>query len=303
MPLYVVLAALAVAASIPVMYVTFMAGRVPGSSRVTRNLTAGLADGGDLRGLVLSQSPSQRLLRPFVRVLATGARRISPTGMAASLERRVEISGVRWSMERVFAVKLCLGVLFGGAGLVWALADRSLLSLFMAILASAVGYFGPDSLLARKARARQLAITHSLPDTLDQLTICVEAGLGFDAALARSVQSGRGPLAAEISRTLQELRMGIPRTEALENLIERTAVPELRQFVHALTQAEIYGVPIANVLRAQAADQRERRRFKAEEQAMKLPVKVIFPLVFCILPAMFVVILGPAGIDLARGLG
>ena len=303
MPLYVVVAALAVASSIPLLYFTFVADRVPGSSRVSRNLTSGLAESGDLRRLVLAQSPTQRLLRPFIDVLAAGARRISPSGMAASLERRVEIAGVRWPIERIFAVKLCLGALVGGAGLVWAVDERSLVSLLVAFLGSAIGYFGPDSLLARKAQARQLAITNALPDTLDQLTICVEAGLGFDAALARTVHSSQGPLPEEISRTLQELRMGIPRTEALENLVERTDVPELRQFVHALTQAEVYGVPIANVLRAQAVDQREKRRFKAEERAMKLPVKVIFPLVFCILPAMFVVILGPAGMNLARGLG
>ena len=302
MPLYVVVAALAVASSIPLLYFTFVADRVPGGGRVSRNLTAGLAEGGDLRRLVLSQSPSQRLLRPFVASLARGARRMSPSGMAASLERRVEIAGVRWPIERVFAVKLCLGVLLGGAGLLWALADRSILSLLVAFLASAIGYFGPDSLLAHKARERQLAISHALPDTLDQLTICVEAGLGFDAALTRTVQSGHGPLAEEITRTLQELRMGIPRAEALENLVERTEVPELRQFVHALTQAEVYGVPVANALRAQAAEQREKRRFRAEERAMKLPVKVIFPLVFCILPAMFIVILGPAGMNLVRGL-
>ena len=301
MPLYVVVAALAVASSIPLLWFTAGSARVS-NGRVSRNLTAGLAEGGDLRRLVLSQSPSQRLLRPFLGAFASNARRISPAGMAASLERRVEIAGVRWPLERVFVVKLGLGVAMGAAGLVWALVQGSLPSVLVAVLASAIGYFLPDSVLARKARARQLAITHSLPDTLDQLTICVEAGLGFDAALARTTQSGRGPLAEEIARTLQELRMGVPRAEALDNLVQRTEVPELRQFVHALTQAEVYGVPVAGMLRAQAAEQREKRRFKAEEEAMKLPVKVIFPLIFCILPSMFVVILGPAAMNLVRGL-
>ena len=302
MPLYVVVAALAVASSVPVLWLTLVADRVPGG-RVSRNLTAGLTEGGDLRRLVLSQSPSRRLLRPLVSSVASAARRISPAGMAASLERRIEIAGTRWSMERVFAVKLSLGVLLAAAAGAWALSAPSTTSVLAALLAGAAGYFLPDSVLARKAGQRQLAITNALPDTLDQLTICVEAGLGFDAALARTSQSGDGPLAKEIRRTLQELRVGVPRSEALDNLVARTEVAELRQFVHALTQAEVYGVPISGVLRAQATEQREKRRFKAEERAMKLPVKVIFPLIFCILPAMFVVILGPAVMNLVRGLG
>ena len=302
MPLYVVAAALAVTASIPLLWVTLGADRVPGSSRVSRNLNAGLAEGGDLRRLVLSQSPTERLLRPFIGTLASAARRISPGGMAASLERRVEIAGIGWPMERVFAVKLLLGVVAASAGMLWAVSARTLTSVLAALLAGVVGYFLPDSVLARKARERQLAITNALPDTLDQLTICVGAGLGFDAALARTTRTGHGPLAEEIARTLQELRVGVPRSEALDNLVARTDVPELRQFVHALTQAEVYGVPISNVLRAQATEQREKRRFKAEERAMKLPVKVIFPLIFCILPCMFIVILGPAAINLVRGL-
>jgi tight adherence protein C len=181
-PLYVMVAALAVASAIPLLYLSVVADRMP-DSRVSRNLTAGLSEGGDLRRLVLSQSPTDRLLRPFVAVLAAGARRISPRGMASSLERRVEIAGVRWPMERVFALKLCLGLLLAGTAVAWALAERSPLSVLAVPLGYAVGYFGPDSILARRARARQLAITHALPDTLDQLTICVEAGLGFDAAL------------------------------------------------------------------------------------------------------------------------
>ncbi len=158
---------------------------------------------------------------------------------------------------------------------------------------------GPDTVLARKARDRQLAISNQLPDTLDQLTICVEAGLGFDAALARTARTGRGPLAQELARLLQDLRVGVPRVEALKAMLERTDVPELRQFVHVIIQAESYGVPISKVLRTQAAEQREKRRFRAEERAMKLPVKVIFPMVFCILPTLFIVVLAPAFLNIS----
>ncbi|MDQ3642614.1 MAG: type II secretion system F family protein, partial [Actinomycetota bacterium] len=151
--------------------------------------------------------------------------------------------------------------------------------------------------------ARQLLIGNELPDVLDQLTICVESGLGFDSALARIARSGNGPLAQEVTLLLQELRVGVPRREALGNMLARTDVPELRQFVNAMIQADSYGVPISRVLRSQAEEQREKRRFRAEERAMKLPVKVIFPLVFCILPVVFIVVLGPAYVRFTSGMG
>ena len=297
MPVYVVVAALAVTLSIPVLLYTLGADRAP-SRRVTRNLNVGLADGGDLRGLVLSQSPLERVMQPLVRVLARPARRLSPSGMVEALQRRAELSGTTWPLERVLVLKLALGGALGVGTLVWALGTGSATNLLLALAASVVGYLAPDTVLARMARARQLAIANQLPDTLDQLSICVEAGLGFDAALHRVSRSGRGALASEIGRLLRELRMGVSRSEALNNLLERTDVPELRQFVHAVTQAETYGVPITRVLRAQSVEQREKRRFRAEERAMKLPVKVIFPLVFCILPTLFIVVLGPAFVDL-----
>ncbi|MDQ3898351.1 MAG: type II secretion system F family protein [Actinomycetota bacterium] len=297
MPVYVVLAALAVALSIPAFVYAVSLERAP-VRRVTRNLTAGLADGGDLRGLVLSQSPLERIVQPLVRILARPARRLSPSGMVAALERRTELSGTAWPIERILAVKLALGGALGVGTLFWALRTGSAVNILAALAASAVGYLGPDTVLARSATSRQLAIANQLPDVLDQLSICVDAGLGFDAALTRIARTGQGPLAVEISRLLQELRMGVPRAEALENLLERTDVAELRQFVHAVSQAETYGVPITRVLRSQALEQREKRRFRAEERAMKLPVKVIFPLVFCILPTLFIVVLGPAFVHL-----
>jgi tight adherence protein C len=301
-PFYVVAAALAVTLSIPILWFTLAFDRAP-ARRVNRNLTAGLAAGGDLRGIVLSQSPVQRVLRPVVHRLAGPAHRLSPAGMVAALERRIELARVAWPIERVLIAKLAVGGIALAAGLVWASQSGSATVLLCALLAGAAGYVAPDAVLARLSRDRQFRLSNELADTLDQLTICVEAGLGFDAALARAANTGRGPLAEELTLLLQELRVGVPRAEALENLLGRTDVPELRQFVHAVTQAEAYGVPIARVLRTQAVEQREKRRFRAEERAMKLPVKVIFPLVFCILPTMFIVILGPAFIHITKGLG
>jgi tight adherence protein C len=298
---YVILAALAVCLSVPLLWLSVAGGRVP-SRDISRNLGAGLPEGASLRGMVLSQSPGQRLLGPVLGVVARRARRLSPAGMVGALERRVELAAAGWSVEQVLVTKLALGGGLLAVGLVRALTSPSAATLLVALLAGAAGYVAPDAVLTRRARARQLAIGNELADTLDQLTICVEAGLGFDAALARSARSGSGPLAHEIGRMLQELRVGVPRAEALENLVGRSDVPELRQFVHAVIQAESYGVPVARVLRAQAAEQREKRRFRAEERAMKLPVKVVFPLVFCILPTMFIVIFGPAALKIAHGI-
>jgi len=301
MPIYVVAAALAVALSLPVLWFSLAGDRVPGR-RVSHNLTAGLAPGGDLRAIVLSTSPFERLIEPLVRALASPARRLSPGGIVARLERRLELAGGGWPVERVLALKLAAAGAGLAGGLAWFAISPCGRTLAGGALVVAAGYLSPDAVLARRARARQTEIANRLPDTLDQLTICIEAGLGFDAALARTARSGSGPLAAEITQLLQELRVGIPRREALENLLARTEVPDLRQFVHAVTQAEIYGVPIARVLRSQAVEQREKRRFRAEERAMKLPVKVVFPLVFCILPTLFIVVLVPAFINLVKGL-
>jgi tight adherence protein C len=234
--------------------------------------------------------------------VARPVRRVTSTGMVAAVERRIALAGGSLTLERVLVLKVGLGggLLLGG--LVMAFRSGSATSVLIALCAGAVGYVGPDTVLTRMGRARQLLIANQLPDTLDQLTICVGSGLGFDAALARISRSGKGPLAQEIGLLLQELRVGVPRRDALDGLLARTDVPELRQFVHAVIQADSYGVPISRVLRSQAAEQREKRRFRAEERAMKLPVKVIFPLVFCILPVVFIVVIGPAYLRVASGL-
>jgi tight adherence protein C len=205
-----------------------------------------------------------------------------------------------WPMERVLAAKLVLGgtgVLFG---LFRFLGAPSAGGLFLLAALAGGGYLLPDLLLHNTAGKRQKAIGLALPDTLDQITIAVEAGLGFDAAMARAGATGKGPLAEELVRTLQDVQAGMSRSQALKRLADRTNVAELRHFVLALLQADSYGVPVAQVLRVQAAELRVKRRQRAEEKAMKIPVKVIFPLILFILPAMFVVIIGPAAIRIGR---
>jgi tight adherence protein C len=300
-PVYVLLAALAVSLSVLVLWHSFAADRAP-SGQVNQNLRAGLAEGVDLRRLVLSQSPLARIFQPLARVFGRVARRASPSGAVSALERRIDLSGVTWPLERFLMLKLALGGGLLTSGLIWVYISGSTTGVLLGIGTGIVGYLGPDLVLSRAAKGRQLAISNELPDTLDQLTICVEAGLGFDSAMARTSKSGKGPLAQEITRLLQDLRIGVPREEALAGVLDRTDVPELRQFLHAVLQAESYGVPISRVLRTQAAEQREKRRFRAEERAMQLPVKVIFPLVFCILPVLFIVVIGPAFVHMAGGL-
>jgi tight adherence protein C len=304
MPVLVVVAALAVVLSLPLLWYSLAVGRVSASRRrVSRNLNAGLAESGDLRRLVLSQSPLERIAQPLIRALGRPARRLSPGAVVAGVERHLEVAGVSWPLERVLLLKLGLAGFLLVGGLVRSpMADPGP-ALLLALVAGVAGYLIPDVVLARMAASRQLTIGNQLPDLLDQLTICVESGLGFDAALARTSKSGRGPLAQEIGRVLQDLRVGVPRSEALDGLLSRTDVPELRQFVHAIMQAETYGVPVSKVLRSQAVEQREKRKFRAEERAMKLPVKVIFPLVFCIMPVLFIVVIGPAYVHLSSGLG
>jgi tight adherence protein C len=301
-PVYVVLAALAVSLSIPVLWLAVAGDRAP-SRQVARNLHAGLTAEGDLRRLVLSESALERIVRPVLHGLSAGARRISPAGAVAALARRVELAGVSWPLERFLVLKAALAAGALAGGLVLGSVSGSSMTLLLTLASTIVGYLAPDVVVARLASDRQQAIADALPDTLDQLTICVEAGLGFDAAMTRTAGSGRGPLGQELARVLQDLRVGVPRAEALDSLLDRTDVPELRQFVHAMVQAETYGVPVSRVLRAQAVEQREKRRFRAEERAMKLPVKVIFPLVFCILPVLFIVVIGPAFIHLTDNLG
>jgi tight adherence protein C len=132
---------------------------------------------------------------------------------------------------------------------------------------------------------------------MDLLTISVEAGLPFDAALSQVARNTRGPLAEELFRVLQEMQIGLARTDALRAVAERTNVAELRGFVTAMVQADTFGIPVANVLRVQARDLRVKRSQRAEEMAQKVPVKILFPLIFCILPALFIVVMGPAAIS------
>ena len=168
-----------------------------------------------------------------------------------------------------------------------------LVGVFVVVL----GYFIPDLLLYSKGQERQKAMQLELANTLDQMLISVEAGLGFEGAMARAGENGKGPLAEELVRTLQDMQVGRSRRESYLALAERTNIPELRSFVQAVVQADTYGIAISRVLRVQAKVMRVKRRQRAEEKAMKLPVMILFPLLFFIFPVLFIAILGPAVIN------
>ncbi|MGH9157341.1 MAG: type II secretion system F family protein [Acidimicrobiales bacterium] len=300
MPVNLVLAAAAAAMSVPVLWWALSgerAGAVEG-----RNLRAGSTSFVDMRQAVLAHRAGDRAVRPAIERLASRARRFTPHGVIEGLEHRILLAGapVAWTIERVLAGKVVLGAAGLVLGVARFLATPGLARFFMAAGGSVLGYLGPDLALHNRAGKRQKQIAMELPDTLDQITISVEAGLGFDAALSRTARTGKGPLAEELLRTLQDARAGMSRSQALRRLTARTDVGELHHFVLAVIQAESYGVPIAQVLRVQSAELRVKRRQKAEEKAMKIPVKVLFPLMVCILPCMFIVIIGPAGIRIAR---
>ncbi len=296
-PLYVVAAAGMVVASLPVLAWSM------GGVRRTKVTAADPSSGQvDERQVVLREGPLDRIIVPVARFLGRKVRRVTPVGWVESLDRRIKLAGspAAWTVERALALKLFLGIAAALGTFTWVGGGFSLSELGMTALGGLAGYFIVDLLLYSRGRERQQLIVRELPDTLDQLTISVEAGLGFDAALQRVANTGTGPLAEELTRVLAEIKVGVSRTEALKRLLDRTDVYELRHFVLALQQAEQFGLPIARVLRIQSGELRVKRRQRAEEEAMKIPVKIVFPLVFCIFPALFVVLLGPAMIRVAR---
>lgn len=232
------------------------------------------------------------------------ALRLSPSGIADKLQYRLDLAGnpSAWTPDRILAAKGLGLFAFGGLGALYGLWFSGGWLIVGTAVGATLGFFLPDLLLYNAGTKRQDKIRKALPDALDMLTVCVEAGLGFDAALAQVARNTVGPLAAECARVLQEMQIGKSRTQALHAMSERTTVSELRAFVSALVQASELGIALATVLREQAKELRIRRRQRAEERAQKVPVKILFPLIFCIFPVMFVVIIGPAAISIAQNM-
>ena len=258
----------------------------------------------DLRAATLQRDVGERALVPLVARLAGLARRYTPRGRTTALEQRLLMAGAPrgWTMERILAVKAVVAITAGALAVLRLLVAPSLVAVLLVLALGAFGFFLPDVLLRIKTDNRQQVIRRALADTVDQLTIAVQAGLGLDAAIARVAVTGDGPLAGEFARVSQDVRAGMRRGDALIAMSERVQLPELRQLVVALAQAEKLGVPVSQTMKVQAAELRLKRRQHAEEQAMKLPVKILFPMMFCIMPCLFIVILGPAAISIVQNL-
>jgi len=247
---------------------------------------------------------SERLVRPAMQRMGRIGRRLTPIGTPARLQRRLDLAGnpAGWSVERMFAMKAA-GLVTGVAlGVLVIASGRFALGLIWLAGAAVVGFWLPDVLLYNSGLKRQDALRRSVPDALDMLTVCVEAGLGFDAGLAQVARNAKGPIAGEFARLLREMQIGKTRITAFQDLAMRTTVVEVRIFVSALVQSDKLGIPLAGVLREQAAEMRLKRRQRAEEQAQKVPVKILFPLLLCIFPALFVVVIGPGAIQIAHSL-
>lgn len=245
---------------------------------------------------------SERVVEPFQRRALRLGRRLSGADAAERIRRRLDFAGNPrdWTVDRVvsgkvigaiaiFLVALALSLIFGVS-----LPVRVL----MAAGGLVLGFFVPDLYLYQKAYDRSAKMQRELPDAIDLLTISVESGLGFDAAIQQVARNTAGPLSEEFSRMLREMQIGQGRAAALRALADRTNVADVRTFVSAMVQADAFGIPTAQVLRIQSQEMRVKRRQRAEEKAQQVPVKITVPLIFCILPCLFIAVMGPAVISI-----
>ncbi|HVL32925.1 MAG TPA: type II secretion system F family protein [Actinomycetota bacterium] len=261
----------------------------------------------DIRRKELSRPFAQRVMIPMLHRFGLIGRKFTPASVVDRLTHELGAAGTpaNWDAERVLALK----VLGAVAGALAPLAMVPLASmaparaLVLSAILGVLGWYIPEWGVRSRSGKRQAAIRRALPDALDLLSITVEAGLGFDAAVKRVARQCGGPLGEELHRMLQEMQIGKPRAEALRDLGDRNTLPELKSFVLAMVQADIFGISIGKVLHVQAEELRLRRRQLAEEKAQKIPVKIVFPLIACIFPALFCVIMGPAVITIYQSFG
>ena len=267
-----------------------------------------------LEEIELQQPFTERVLRPFIRQLAEAlsrfqqARAKNPTkdeqvkGFEA-IQRKLALAGnpYRWTPADYLGVKAFAALVLGGVlFFLMTIGGEPGYAFVFGTIGIGFGWFGPELLLRSKTRTRQKQIQRALPDALDLLVISVEAGLGFDAAIQRLVDKKGDALATEFARVLAEMRVGRSRRDALKDMVLRTQVPDLNNFVGAILQAEQLGVSVTKVLTVQAEQMRVLRRQRAEEKAAQLQLKLIFPLAIFIFPALCVVIMGPIWPTLAN---
>lgn len=254
----------------------------------------------ELEGKEPAKSFFDRAIAPFFDKLGGGLSRLTPSGREQHYKKKLVAAGEPGGLDtdKFVALKILSLIFMLSCGflLIFFGTSTFVIKLLTLVILSLLGYYIPDIWLSNLVGRRKIAIRRALPDVLDLMVICVEAGLGFDAALSKIVKRGWGPIAKEFAKVLYEIQVGVPRREAFKNLSGRTEVEELRTFSHAVTQADIFGISIGKILRTQAQEVRTKRRQLAEERAQKTTVKIVFPVVLCIFPAIFIVIVGPAAI-------
>ena len=289
-------------AAIAILLIVFSLGGSSPVDPVQARLTQlGSMQAKNLEELELQQPFVERTLRPLAARLSGTVSRVTSSSFTETAEKRLALAGTPGDMRvadwlGVKAIGAIVGailffLLFFIVGL---FSFPPIVALLMVPIGGVFGFIAPEFWLGRKVRARQHAILLMIPDALDLLTISVRAGLGFDAALGKVVEKLQGPLTDEFRRALAEVRVGKARRDALRDIIPRTEVVPLTNFIGAIIQAEQLGVSISKVLQVQSEQLRIERRQRAEEQAAKAPIKMLFPLVGCIFPSLFIVILGPA---------
>jgi len=293
-------------AALAVLFITWgLAGRQSGDV-VQQRLEQLVVQPKSLEEMELQQPLADRVLRPLVQRLSRIGSRGDSGGLIARADAKLEKAGYPGGLRGAdwMGVKLLSTIVLGvGVALLMLLVGKIQLALLFGVAGAGLGYMAPEFWLGSRARKRSFAMVLQLPDALDLLTISVEAGLGFDAALAKVVEKMEGPLVNEFRQALAEIRMGRTRRDALRDVVARADAQPVSNFIGAIVQAEQLGVPIAKVLQIQSQQLRIERRQRAEEMAAKAPVKMLFPMVGCIFPTIFIVILGPAIITVMSGPG
>ena len=244
----------------------------------------------------------ERILEPLRRRALRIGRRLTGADSSERIRHKLDLAGnpPGWTVDRVVSAKvLCTFVAFAVAlAISLVLGVSPTMRIALLAIGAGIGWFGPNLYLYQRTYERTELMQRELPDSIDLLTICVESGLGFDAAIQQVARSTDGPLADELNRMLHEMQIGMGRGDALRALSERSNVADVRSFVGAMAQADAFGIPVAQVLRTQSHEMRVRRRQRAEQRAQQVPVKITVPLIFCILPCLFIAVMGPAAISI-----
>ena len=303
MPPEILIAVLAAGA---VLLITYGVAARPSEDAVQARLSQLVVQPKTLEEMELQQPFFDRVLRPMIQRLSRAGKR-QEGGTIARIDAKLEKAGYPGGLRGADWVGVKLLALIGfailGFLLGFLLMGAPILGLLFAVVGAGIGYMAPEFWLGNRIKKRSFEMVLQLPDCLDLLTISVEAGRGFDAALSKVVEKMEGPLVDQFRQALAEVRMGRPRREALRDVAARADAQPVSNFIGAIVQAEQLGVPIAKVLQIQSNQLRIERRQRAEEAAAKAPVKMLFPMVGCIFPTIFIVILGPAVITVMGGPG